>query len=290
MNTAITADKEKQFDIMEAVIAKGDLAQLTPNERGKYYVRVCESLELNPMSRPFIYVTLNGRLTLYPTEVCAAQLRSKYGVSIVSMTTEEREDGIYIATVKVVDKDGRTDTSIGAVNIAGLRGEALANAMMKAETKAKRRVSLSLCGLGHQDETDDPAAASSVPPSPPQNRPRLADQLDALAPAQHQEIEKRPRRGRPKKNSDDFDDAEIEQSQERLAALLDEPEPQDDDLKQIEGDVPDDGWPGPVRHDYEQGKRDAIAGHGGCLNRDIRDIATRYAEWQKGYDSIKKRK
>ena len=54
--------------------------------------------------------------------------------------------------------------------------------------------------------------------------------------------------------------------------------------------MPEDGWPGPVRHDYEQGKRDAIAGHGGCLNRDIRDIATRYAEWQHGYNSIKKRK
>ena len=42
-----------------------------------------------------------------------------------------------------------------------------------------------------------------------------------------------------------------------------------------------------MRPDYEQGKRDAIAGHAGCLNRDIRDIAARYAEWQKGFDSIK---
>jgi hypothetical protein len=42
----------------------------------------------------------------------------------------------------------------GAVNINGLRGEALANALMKAETKAKRRATLSLCGLGMLDETE----------------------------------------------------------------------------------------------------------------------------------------
>ena len=36
MNTAITA--EKASEIIEAVIAKGDIAQLSPQERAKYYV------------------------------------------------------------------------------------------------------------------------------------------------------------------------------------------------------------------------------------------------------------
>jgi hypothetical protein len=35
-----------------------------------------------------------------------------------------------------------------------LKGDALANALMKAETKAKRRVTLSLAGLGWLDETE----------------------------------------------------------------------------------------------------------------------------------------
>jgi len=35
-----------------------------------------------------------------------------------------------------------------------LQGESLANALMKAETKAKRRVTLSICGLGMLDETE----------------------------------------------------------------------------------------------------------------------------------------
>jgi recombination protein RecT len=128
---------------------------------------------------------------------------------------------------------------------------------------------------------------------PPQTRPRLADQLDALAPSNSGNAPaEKPKRGRTKKNGDEIDDAEIERSQQRLAAVLDEPELTGEEPElQVEDD---DGGPADVRavrHDYEQGKRDAIAGHGGCLNRDIRDIATRYAEWKEGYESIiRKRK
>jgi len=38
--------------------------------------------------------------------------------------------------------------SIGAVTIGGLKGEARANAMMKPKRRPKRRVTLSICGLG----------------------------------------------------------------------------------------------------------------------------------------------
>jgi hypothetical protein len=50
--------------------------------------------------------------------------------------------------------DGRIDEATGAVTISGLKGEALANAMMKAETKAKRRVTLSMSGLNMLDESE----------------------------------------------------------------------------------------------------------------------------------------
>src|SRR6516162_3098534 len=50
--------------------------------------------------------------------------------------------------------NGRIDTSIGAVSIGGLKGDNKCNALMKAETKAKRRLTLSICGLGMLDETE----------------------------------------------------------------------------------------------------------------------------------------
>ena len=69
------------------------------------------------------------------------------------MAESERE-GVFIVTVKARNGKGRTDMAKGAVTITNLKGDALANAMMKAETKAKRRVTLSLCGLGLLDETE----------------------------------------------------------------------------------------------------------------------------------------
>jgi hypothetical protein len=50
--------------------------------------------------------------------------------------------------------NGRCDESTGAVSVSGLKGEALANAYMKAETKAKRRVTLSILGLNMLDESE----------------------------------------------------------------------------------------------------------------------------------------
>ena len=52
------------------------------------------------------------------------------------------------------------------MSIKGLVGEELANAYMKAETKAKRRVTLSICGLGWLDdsETESIRGAEFVPP------------------------------------------------------------------------------------------------------------------------------
>lgn len=151
--------------IMERVIIAGDLAKLTPEERVVYYMRVCESIGLNPLTRPFDYITLNGKLTLYPNKDAAAQLRRIQDVSI----TDLRKDLIGdIYTVTIFGREGhREDVATGAVNIRGLSGEALANAYMKAETKAKRRLSLSLAGLGFPDESeveDIPQPATDAQP------------------------------------------------------------------------------------------------------------------------------
>jgi hypothetical protein len=61
---------------------------------------------------------------------------------------------IYIVTARAKDRTGREDESTGAVPLGNLKGDALANALMKAETKSKRRVTLSIAGLGWLDETE----------------------------------------------------------------------------------------------------------------------------------------
>jgi len=139
--------------MLERVVVGGDLSKLSPAERLLYYRQLCASLGLNPLTRPFQYLSLSGKLVLYATKDCTEQLRRLRGVSVTGLDDKVIDD-IYVVTALLKDKDGRTDSAIGAVPIAGLRGEAKANAMMKAETKSKRRGTLSICGLGVLDETE----------------------------------------------------------------------------------------------------------------------------------------
>lgn len=142
----LTADIEK-------VMIDGDLKALKPEERLNYYNAVCTSLGLNPLTKPFAYITLNGKLQLYALKDCTEQLRKIHGVSITQVDPKQIGD-LLVVVASAADREGRVDSSTGAVNVAGVKGENLANAMMKCETKAKRRVTLSICGLGMLDETE----------------------------------------------------------------------------------------------------------------------------------------
>lgn len=138
---------------IEQVLISGNLQSLTSEQRVSYYNAVCESVGLNPLTRPFEYLTLNGKLLLYARRDCTDQLRQIHGVSI-AIAARELVEGVYVVTARATTGTGRADEAIGAVPIDGLKGEPRANAMMKAETKAKRRVTLSVCGLGMLDENE----------------------------------------------------------------------------------------------------------------------------------------
>lgn len=149
------AKTEERMAVLEKVVVEGDLSRLSPAERVIYYRNVCESLGLNPLTRPFDYIVLNGRLTLYARKDATDQLRRIHGVSVRIVSREFVENlGLYVVVARATTADGREDEAIGAVNVRGLSGDALANAIMKAETKAKRRVTLSIVGLGWTDESE----------------------------------------------------------------------------------------------------------------------------------------
>jgi hypothetical protein len=150
------------FEVMEKVITSGDLAAMQPQERVAFYWRTCESLGLNPLTRPFDFIRdREGRLTMYARKDATDQLRRINGVSVVRLDAQERGD-LATVTAYVVDKSKRQDSAFGAVSIKGLGGEALANAWMKAETKAKRRATLSLVGLGFLDESEAESVGAVV--------------------------------------------------------------------------------------------------------------------------------
>lgn len=176
---------------IEQLLIQGDLSRLNSDQRVSYYKAVCDSVGLNPLTQPFAYINLSGKLVLYARKDCTDQLRKLHGVSVEEMRTETLAE-TYLVTVKVKDKSGRSDIATGAVALKGLSGDYLANALMKAETKAKRRATLSICGLGMLDETETedvpgaytppPAADPKRPPPPPPPAMPPPDQglVDAL--------------------------------------------------------------------------------------------------------------
>lgn len=161
------------LSVMEKVVIRGDLSSLSPQERFLYYSKVCESLGLNPLTKPFDYLQLDNKLVLYAKRDCTDQLRRLQKISI-SIASRERIGDVYCVTARGTTADGRFDESMGVVsltkketawdemrrryvptgNIVPLSSDELANALMKAETKAKRRVTLSLAGLGMMDESE----------------------------------------------------------------------------------------------------------------------------------------
>lgn len=152
-NTAVVTQSPGELGAVESALVQGDIARLNTKERIAYYKTLCESLGLNPITRPFEYVTQKGKLSLYCKKDATEQLRKIHNVSIQILDRTFHE-GVYIVRAQAKMPNGRVDESIGAISTNGLKGEDLANALMKGETKSKRRVTLSICGLGFLDETE----------------------------------------------------------------------------------------------------------------------------------------
>ena len=169
---------------VEQAMMIGDLSQMTPEVRIAYYVATCQSLGLNPLTRPFQALkTEDGQVLLYPDKGCAEQLRKRDRISL-RIVSREIVDDLYIVTVEASTPDGRKEESEGIVIVMEaigewkegkkrtgetyrykeerldaqgqpilkrLTGTQMANARMRCETKAKRRVTLAICGLGIPD-------------------------------------------------------------------------------------------------------------------------------------------
>lgn len=166
-------------EIIKNIVTMNDLSAMTAKQKVEYINMLCASLGLNPLSKPLQICSFKddnaqdsqkGKTErVYATRDCTDQLRRIYGISFDKFEKEkDTENKLYNVTVWVSDKTGRTDFATGSVSLQGmytkqgetkktvydLTGQSLGNALMKAETKAKRRATLSICGLGFLDETE----------------------------------------------------------------------------------------------------------------------------------------
>jgi hypothetical protein len=147
----------------ESLIAEGDLAPLSPDERLAYYRMRCEAAGLDYRTVPFLYVKLNGKLVLYPTKGATEQIGEKRNISIKILSKGWDEES-YEVWCRASDASGRSVENGAMVTAGHLQGEALCNAKMKAITKATRRTILAFAGMGMIDESeiDDLSGAKKV--------------------------------------------------------------------------------------------------------------------------------
>jgi hypothetical protein len=176
---------------VESALMKNDYSKLTSDQKVIVYKKVCESVGLNYLTNPFgFYRQKDGTEKMYAQRACADQLRSIHGVSLVEMKEEFRDD-VFSVIVTMKTKDGRQDIDRGDVFVGGLKGLDLANARMRAMTKAKRRCTLSLCGLGWLDETEVQDSPGLRPISVAVGQASTAEPTPAPAPAPFDDIKDR---------------------------------------------------------------------------------------------------
>jgi len=161
------ADLEEALERM--VKGEGDLAALTPSQRAALYKKVCDRLGLDPTTYPLQYLWVRApgggeRLILYLNKDGAAQLRKAHKINTRLVDHKYiPEVGAYVAVVEASTPDGRVEVETGAVSVRGGSPNDVANALMHAITKAKRRATIAIVGVGFLDETE----ALSIPDAHP---------------------------------------------------------------------------------------------------------------------------
>lgn len=155
--------------VAASLVMRGDISALTPEERARYYLATCNALGLNPQAQPFAFLRLNGKEVMYATRGATDQLAA------IHRLTREIIDGpkvvdiagakLLYAVCRATHPSGRSETATAAVPIPQ-GAEAIANAVMKTETKARRRATMALLGLALLDESETdtiPEARGQVP-------------------------------------------------------------------------------------------------------------------------------
>lgn len=154
MSTEITKKTDElSKEIISQLVIGGDCSKMSPENKIQYMKYRCDNLGIDIAEKPFEFIKLNGKEVMYALKSCTDALcrTRKLKREVLS---REKVDDVYLVCCRATDESGRYDESIGAVSVSGLKGDALCNAIMKAETKAKRRAVLSLCGLGMLDESE----------------------------------------------------------------------------------------------------------------------------------------
>jgi hypothetical protein len=121
----------------------GRCDQLSDEQRAEYANWICGVMGVKEFLRPVDFIPTQAGIKPYLNKGAAEIIRDARGISVTEIKVDEA-NGLFVVTCNLRDRNGRTDSDIGAWP----KGSEPHNAMMKAVTKAKRRATLSMCRLG----------------------------------------------------------------------------------------------------------------------------------------------
>lgn len=147
-----------------------DLERLDADQKTRYYSDACEFLgipaHLNLLAFIFMNVGDTGRHeVLYAKKGATDFIRDSRGITTVSL--EPIKDFVagqvcFIAA-GLQESTKRKEFAVGAASIEGLTGKALSDAIMTAQTRATRRMTLQFVGGGILDESELPEGLVTTP-------------------------------------------------------------------------------------------------------------------------------
>lgn len=213
----------------------GNVAQMSEVEKDYVLARLCEKYGLDPILRPFDLISFQGGQKFYMTASATNQLANAKGLSrqVLNLTIDDTRM-IARCTVEVKDPNGRSEVANGFIAVSKfqqppkgdtsgipkkvpLDGDDLANALLKLETKTKRRATLSFFGVmdAAGDYEDRPVVQPIIPQlsAPQLPRAQVVAEAETVAGAvlTNAEINSTsanpppppiPRRGRPPKGQE----------------------------------------------------------------------------------------
>lgn len=149
-----------------------NLNDLSVEQRQDYYLAACKYFgvppELNVLRLTFVDVD-NGpaNLVLCATKGATDIIRNNLDISVKSLT-DKVVNGSYVVTATGENGKGRAEMAFGSFYIEGLKGKNLDNAIMTAQTRALKRMTLQFAGGGLTDESEVEAVASAPKYAPAQ--------------------------------------------------------------------------------------------------------------------------
>jgi len=151
-------------ELAERLIIHNDLTKLSAKERLDFYRAKCRWYGLDWRLAPFDYIMTKQGVKLHLNATGTDLLRAQKKITIVD-SKWEIVGQLVVSTVEGQMPDGRRDREIGAVSIANARGDDLANAIMKSMTKAKRRLVISMGGIGTDEDTEAESTTAHIVPA-----------------------------------------------------------------------------------------------------------------------------